>query len=246
MAFSTLMYHEIRKEEEFHPEVPSSIDVGQDYDDILPSPLFVTLEHFEEQMSYLQEQGYHTLTLDEVKGYYNGAEIPEKSILLTFDDCYQSIKRYAYPILKKYNFHAVAFVVSDWLHATAKEYNPKKSVCMTKEDLTDISDVFEYANHTKAFHQRTNESTSLMMEASDEEFAKDLDLCNEFVQVKDVFAYPFGLFNDRNVSLLKKKGFILAFTSETGLNDQQTDPLRLKRNAIPYFIELDAFKKIIG
>ena len=38
MAFSTLMYHEIKKEE-FHPEVPSSIDVGQDYDDILPSPL---------------------------------------------------------------------------------------------------------------------------------------------------------------------------------------------------------------
>ena len=68
---------------------------------------------------------------------------------------------------------------------------------------------FEYANHTKAFHQRTNESTSLMMEASDEEFARDLDLCNEFVQVKDVFAYPFGLFNDRNVSLLKKKGFVL-------------------------------------
>ena len=85
-----------------------------------------------------------------------------------------------------------------------------------------------------------------MMEASDEEFVKDLDLCNEFVQVKDVFAYPFGLFNDRNVSLLKKKGFVLAFTSEKGLNDQQTDPLRLKRNAIPYFIELDAFKKIIG
>ena len=143
MAFSTFMYHEIRKEEEFHPEVPSSIDVGQDYDDILPSPLFVrTLEHFKEQMSYLKEQGYHTLTLDEVKGHYNGAEIPEKSILLTFDDCYQSIKKYAYPILKKYDFHAVAFVVSDWLHATVKEYNPKKSVCMTKEDLVDISDVF--------------------------------------------------------------------------------------------------------
>ena len=246
MAFSTLMYHEIRKEEEFHPEVPSSIDVGQDYDDILPSPLFVTLEHFEEQMSYLQEQGYHTLTLDEVKGYYQGREIPEKSVLLTFDDCYQSIKKYAYPILKKYDFHAVAFVVTSWLHDTEKEYTPEKSVCMTKEDLAEISDVFEYANHTDAFHQRTNESTSTIMEASDEEFARDLDLCNEFVQVKDVFAYPFGLFNDRNVSLLKKKGFALAFTSENGHNDQQTDPLRLKRNAIPYFIELDAFKKIIG
>lgn len=246
MAFSTLMYHEIRKKEEFNPEHPSSIDVGQDYNDILPAPLFVTLEHFEEQMSYLHEQGYHTLTLDEVKEYYQGKSIPAKSVLLTFDDCFQSVKKYAYPILQKYNFHAVAFVVTSWLHDTAKDYNPEKSVCMTKDDLADISDVFEYANHTNSFHQRTNETTSMMMEASDETFAKDLDLCNDYVPVKDVFAYPFGLFNERNVSLLKNKGFVLAFTTEIGHNNEQTDPLRLKRNAVPYFIELDTFKKMIG
>ena len=153
MSFSTLMYHEIRKEEEFNPEHPSSIDVGQHYHDILPSPLFVTLEHFEEQMSHLHEQGYHTLTLDEVKAYYQGKSIPAKSVLLTFDDCFQSVKKYAYPILKKYGFHAVAFVVTSWLHDTTKDYNPEKSVCMTKEDLAQISDVFEYANHTHSFHQ---------------------------------------------------------------------------------------------
>ena len=86
----------------------------------------------------------------------------------------------------------------------------------------------------------------MMMEASDEEFAKDLELCNDFVQVKDVFAYPFGLYNERNVNLLKEKGFTLAFTTITGKNDRDTDPFYLKRNAIPYFVELDAFKKIIG
>ncbi|WP_394236834.1 polysaccharide deacetylase family protein [Niallia oryzisoli] len=245
MSFSVLMYHEIRKEQEFNPEHPSYIDVKQDYDDILPSPLFVTLEHFEEQMTYLHEQNYHILTLAEVKDYYRGKEIPEKSVLLTFDDCFQSVKEYAYPILKKYDFHAVAFVVTSWLQDTATEFNPEKSVCMTKTDLTDISDVFEYANHTHSFHQRTNAETSMMMEASDEEFSQDLDTCNEFVEVKDVFAYPFGLFNDRNVSLLREKGVILAFTTETGKNDRQTEPLHLKRNVIPYFINLDAFKKIV-
>ena len=45
MRFSTLMYHEIRKKEEFNPEHPSTIDVKQDYHDTLPSPLFVTLDH---------------------------------------------------------------------------------------------------------------------------------------------------------------------------------------------------------
>ncbi len=53
MGFTTLVYHEIQKMAEFHPEHPSAIDVKQDYNDILPSLLFVTLEHFEEQMRYL-------------------------------------------------------------------------------------------------------------------------------------------------------------------------------------------------
>jgi len=245
MSFSVLMYHEIRKEQEFNPEQPSPIDVKQDYHDFLPSPLFVTLEHFEEQMAYLHEQNYHSLTLAEVKDYYFGKAIPEKSVLLTFDDCFQSVKEYAYPILKKYSFHAVAFVVTSWLHDIAKEFTPEKSVCMTKKDLADISDVFQYANHTHSFHQRTDAAKSKMMEANDEEFAQDLDRCNEFVEVKDVFAYPFGLYNERNVSLLRKKGFLLAFTTETGKNDRQTDPLLLKRNAVPYLLNLDAFKRII-
>ena len=48
---------------------------------------------------------------------------------------------------------------------------------------------------------------------SDEEFSKDLDKCNEYVQAKDVFAFPFGLYNERNVNLLKEKGFTLAFNN---------------------------------
>jgi len=249
MPFSTLMYHEIRRAEEFDPKHPSSIDIKQDYDDILPSPLFVTLENFEEQMAYLHNHHYHTLTLGKVKDYfYQDKKLPEKSILLTFDDCYQSVKKYAYPVLKKFNFNAVAFVVTSWLHETPKEFNPQKSVCMTGEDLADMSDVFEYANHSDSFHRRTNETTSVMMDASDEEFSNDLDICNknDCIQVKDVFAYPFGLYIERNVSLLKKKGFLLAFTSDDGQNDEKTDPLLLKRNAIPYFINMNDFKKKIG
>lgn len=247
MNFTTLVYHEIRKNTEFNPENQSSIDVKQNYDDILPSPLFVTLEQFEEQMKYLHNENYHTLTLDEVKGYYySGKDIPEKSILLTFDDCYQSMKKYAYPVLKEYGFHAVSFVVTSWLHNEKKVFNSAKSVCLTKEDLAEMNDVFEYANHTDSFHQRTDQKTSMMMSTTDEEFAMDLDKCNEYVQVKDVFAYPFGLFNDRNVNLLKEKGFKLAFTTETGQNTKELEPLRLRRNVVPYFIDLDAFKKIVG
>lgn len=248
MSFSTLMYHEIREGASFNEHHPSNIDVKQEYNDVLPAPLFVTKESFEEQMAYLYHNNYHTLTLDEVKDYYyNNKELPKNSVLLTFDDCYQSIKIFAYPILKKYNFHGVAFVVTNWLHENPKDFNPNKSVCLAESELSTMSDVFEYANHTASFHQRVNLTTSSLTLSSDEAFSYDLDLCNSksYITAKDVFAYPFGIYEDRNVDLLKKKGFKLAFTSVNGINDKHTNPLLLHRNAIPYFMTMETFEKVL-
>jgi hypothetical protein len=236
MSFAALMYHEIRKNGEHVPGQSSPIEVRQDYHDNLPDPLFVTLENFEEQMKYLFDNQFHTLTLQEVKDfYYDGKKLPERSVLLTFDDCYQSIRQYAYSVLKKYNFHAAAFVVTGWLNTEKKPFIPEISV------------FFEYANHTDKLHTRTHDEVSMIMEVTDEEFSEDLDKCNEneIVAVKDVFAYPFGFYIQRNAEFLKGKGFKLAFTSDAGLNEKSTDPMYLKRNAIPYFIDMDAFKRII-
>ena len=248
MSFSTLMYHEIRELNMLHPEQSSPIKVKQEYKDNLPSPLFVSLENFGDQMTYLYENHYHTLSLSQVIDYYSkGTELPEKSVLLTFDDCYQSIARYAYPILKRYHFKATAFVVTGWLNTVSQPFDPEQSICLTEEDLNLMSDVFEYANHTDRFHTRTGMTTSIMMEVSDRELEEDLDRCNSnpLITAKDVFAYPFGLYIDRNVQLLRSKGFQLAFTSENGKNDPNTDPLLLKRNAIPYFMTMDNFKTLL-
>ncbi len=248
MSFTTLMYHEIRELSMLHPDQSSPIKVRQNYEDNLPSPLFVSLENFREQMEYLYENGYQTLTLAQVINFYHsGTELPEKSVLLTFDDCYQSINRYVYPLLKKYQFSATAFVVTGWLNTIREPFDPERSACLTEEELASMADVFEYANHTDLFHTRTGMTTSIMMEVSDQELSEDLDRCNTnpLISARTVFAYPFGLYTDRNVELLKSKGFQLAFTSENGKNDINTDPLLLKRNVIPYFMALEDFKNLL-
>ncbi len=62
----------------------------------------------------MKAENYHTLTLAEVKDFYFQQQpLPEKSVL-TFDDCYQSMKEYAYPLLKEAGFKATAFVVTGW------------------------------------------------------------------------------------------------------------------------------------
>lgn len=247
MTFSTILYHEMREADDLNPNRPSPIDVKQAYDDQLPAALFVTLAQFKEQMQYLKDNNFHTLTLHEVIAhYYEGHPLPENAVLLTFDDCFQSLKEYAYPVLKAHGFHATAFVVTGWLHDGARAFDPDLSICLSKDELRAMTDVFQYANHTDQFHQRSDEQTSVMMEESDDALAHDLATCNHFVTETDVFAYPFGLFNDRNVALLKKLGFKLAFTTEQAKNEPTTDPLRLNRYVIPHFLPFEQFKTIVN
>lgn len=249
MSFSVLLYHEIRESGMLRPGQASPIEVKQNYQDQLPPQLFVTLEQFAEQMAYLAENKFHTLTLSEVEAYYDSnATLPEKSVLLTFDDCYQSIGLYAYPILKKHGFHAVAFVVTGWLNEQKKPFTPERSVCMTQEELQRMTDVFEYANHTDSFHTRQDAKTSRMMTAQDQELIADLKQCSDhpLIQAKNVFAYPFGLYASQNAELLREAGFRLAFTCEQGRNDGATDPLLLKRNVIPTMMDINLFRQIAG
>jgi len=152
---------------------------------VLPQVLFAFLEEFEKQMEYLHTNGYVTLKLKDIEEfYYNNKSLPEKSVLLTFDDMYKSVIKYVYPILKKYNFNAVGFVVLDWIFDEQQDYSTEYSVCMSKAELNTMRDVFEYANHTKALHTRKEDKTALQL-VDRNTLSEDIKRCNEFVKATD-------------------------------------------------------------
>ncbi|HZU04327.1 MAG TPA: polysaccharide deacetylase family protein [Ktedonobacteraceae bacterium] len=75
--------------------------------------LAVTPEMFEAQMAYLARHSYTPITLERVYSYFAGqATLPAKPIVLTFDDGYVDFYFNAYPILQKYGFHAVCFIIT--------------------------------------------------------------------------------------------------------------------------------------
>ncbi|MBU5592164.1 polysaccharide deacetylase family protein [Clostridium sp. MSJ-4] len=245
-AFHVLMYHEIIKKEDFNTNNNSVIKVNQQYEDILPKPLFVFLEEFEKQMDYLHKSGYVTLKLHQIiEFFYKNKPLPEKSVLITFDDMYKSSLIYAYPILKKYGFSAVGFVVLDWLFNEEKSYSKTESVCLSKGELDKMKDVFQYANHSKALHTRKDGVTALQT-IDKGSFIDDVKGCENFVEVKNIYAYPFGVFKEEVVHWLKELGFLLAFTTEGGRNDINTNPLMLHRNAVVLQCTLEQFKTILN
>ncbi|HWY78919.1 MAG TPA: polysaccharide deacetylase family protein [Candidatus Sulfotelmatobacter sp.] len=88
--------------------------------DTLGISLSVSPTTFDQQMNYLSSHGYTPITLDTLYGIFKGkAARPAKPIVLTFDDGYIDFYANAYPILKKYNFHAVSFVVTGFVGQSA-------------------------------------------------------------------------------------------------------------------------------
>lgn len=243
--FRTLVFHEIRPEEELYNHV-RPIEVADGYQDALPLPLFNSCTHFEQQLAFLKAESYHTLSLQEVKDYYlEKKKIPEKSVLLTFDDCFQSMKKYAYPLLKAAEFHAVAFVASGWLFEEESSYQAEQSKTLAYKELAEMTDVFETANHTNHFHQRRGTTAGRSMWETPAAFTADLQACNQWVEHQDVFAYPFGLYDQQTIETLQENKFVLGFTTIPGKNTLDTSPMELRRDVIPASMPIEMFKKLI-
>lgn len=97
-----LMYHYIRDYN--NPKDPTG------------NTLSVSPANFDQQMNYLSSHGYTPISLDTLYGIFNHqAASPAKPVVLTFDDGYIDFYANAYPILRKYNFHAVTFVVTGFV-----------------------------------------------------------------------------------------------------------------------------------
>jgi peptidoglycan/xylan/chitin deacetylase (PgdA/CDA1 family) len=72
-------------------------------------------EHFEQHLQWLKKHGWTSLTTEQFVGHLQGQGVPPKSVLITFDDGYLDNWVYAYPLLKKYGFNAVIFLVTSWI-----------------------------------------------------------------------------------------------------------------------------------
>jgi len=78
--------------------------------------LTVAQAAFEEQMRFLKENGYRVITLDQLLDFLDfKCQLPEKSVVITFDDGWRSLYDFAFPILKDYGFPATLFIYTDFM-----------------------------------------------------------------------------------------------------------------------------------
>ena len=90
-------------------------EVTSEKDSLIPD-YSVTTQEFESHIKWLKANGFQFVNVDQVLDAERGIKVlPNKSVLLTFDDGYQSFYDHAYPIIQKYKVPAVLSVVGAWL-----------------------------------------------------------------------------------------------------------------------------------
>ena len=104
-----LMYHYIS-------EPPADADIYR-------KDLSVSPARFESHLNLLKERGYRVVTLDDLLGFLaNGTPLPDKPVILTFDDGYADNYIHAYPLLRKYDMVGHFFIISDFVNQARSGY----------------------------------------------------------------------------------------------------------------------------
>ena len=188
---------------------------------------------FDKQVAWLKEDGWHFAFLSEL----GQDDLPPKTVAITFDDGYRDNLLAAQPILAKHDARATLFLVMDrhdvdW--SAARKAHHDEGELMREEKLSDpevmqmlASGLWEIGAHTISHlplpsldQGRKRAEIVGGREALEGKFS---------VRVQS-FAYPFGLFDDQDVALVREAGYAFAVTTEPGISrDLKAEALRLKR-----------------
>ncbi len=223
-ALRVLMYHKVND----RPENPISVPIGL----------------FDEQMAVVRELGYQVVSLDAVLDHVAGIRpLPPGAVLITFDDGYRDILENALPVLRRHGYPAVIFVPIGYLddarplpheeHLAVQGFvNPT----LNWDELPELeAGGIRVESHGISHRPLADLDVD---EAAREITLSKLRLEERLGRSVRAFAYVKGSeahYRPVHLSLLKQAGYEIAFTSVSGGNRTEMDPLRLHRyNIEPY------------
>ncbi len=193
---------------------------------------FIDPDIFASDLQYLKENGYTTVTVSDLIAYVNNeAPLPEKPVMLTFDDGYYNNYLYAYPLLKENGMKAVFSPVGKFTDDYSMIHNTHEYYAyLTWDHLREmeLSGAVEIQNHSYNLH--SNDSIKPIMKRSsetDEEHVKRLqnDLSHFQSRAEDfllktpsAFVYPYGAYNQEIETLVRELGFQATFSCREGMN----------------------------
>ncbi|MCL6473407.1 MAG: polysaccharide deacetylase family protein [Firmicutes bacterium] len=216
-SIPVLMYHCVNDKTLFKNDIERS--------------LTIETRAFVEQLDWLKENGYHIVSLDDAYDAMTiGKKLPEKPVVLTFDDGNPDSYFNVYPILSRRNISGTFFI-------KVKEVENGQGLDWLK--------VTEMAHAGMLIESHTMTHANLTIKTSDEmtyELQKSRSLIWERTgHVARFLAYPFGRYDSRTIEGVKQAGYQAAFTTQPGFWKPRDNLFALKRVRVSHGETIQAF-----
>ena len=196
---------------------------------------------FAAQLDWLARNQYRVIRLSQLVAYLEGREpLPKRSVVITIDDGYESVYRYALPLLRQHDFAATLFIYTDFVGA-------RDAMSWAQLDELARSGLIDIQSHSKShrnlIERVAQESDSQYRQGLESETRGARQLLEQRlpVQVRH-FAFPYGDANEQLLEILKRNDYQLAVTVNPGGNAFFAQPLMLRRTMIFGDHDLEAFK----
>lgn len=205
-----LMYHHIQPQAEAEAKGQKNINVDTAY--------------FEQQMAYLKNSGYTTLSASQLAdALVNKEKFPSKSIVLTFDDGYSDFYTNAYPVIQKYG------LVANVMITTGLVNNPGYLTWEELQTMVFNGLVFPY-NHTWSHASLASKPADKI---SFEILTAKEQLVSRFgTSGSNIFAYPYGSNSQQVIDFLRANGFVAGFSTIPGHVQCDSFIMTLHRNRV--------------
>lgn len=239
--------HEVRQASKADTAVLLPVAMYHSVTDVGDSPgqYVISPSMLENDLNYLSEHGYTTVTVNDLIAYVmDGASLPEKPVMLTFDDGYYNNYCNAYPLLQKYDMRAVLSPVGTLTEQFSQTDDPEEheawSYC-TRAELKEMADsgVIEMQNHSYNFHtldqrkgclRKSGENTETYRAMFIDDTQQAQDLFTEIGIAKPIcYTYPYGALNEETEELIGQCGFTASLSCEEGIASIVHDPACLRR-----------------
>lgn len=188
---------------------------------------------FAAQMQVLRRDGFRPVAIDTlIQWLEGGPALPDKALLITFDDGFRGVRDHALPVLESLGWPFTVFLVSDLIgmdDAWTRTQNPAG----VTYPLLDAGEILDMQRRGVSFHSHTRTHPSLPT-LDDEELADQLlgsrhalsELLGREVRY---LAYPFGHSDERVEAAARRAGYRAAFSTRSGFNRRGANPFQIRR-----------------
>ncbi len=203
--------------------------------------MLVTADRFSEHMQALKDHGYDTITYDEYMDCIKrGTHLPEKPIIINFDDGYENNYTYAFPILKQNDMKATIFTMAGYVGETTTKYPHFTWEQALEMEQSGFIDIESHTMTHPMLSELSYEETLWEMRMSKYLIEKNLGKECKYM------AYPFGVHNEWIDNLGAAAGYeLMCVVGDTGSNGSDSDLYAIRRLTVSQDMDALAFIKYI-